>query len=201
MINQTNIQPYYPPLSLQDERGTYNYMSTPNIYGLIRQLVQDTGGPYLEIGSYRGMSLLAAGAGTGVGCIGIDNFCGVGYRGDNETILREQIAPYEHIHLVNNDFRDALKILKNAKMQFSVIFIDGPHDYDGTLDQLKLSEKVLRKTGYIIIDDLNFAPVEHAMRDFLATGRGKKFDVVLYQKTSERQHPTWWNGIAVIERK
>lgn len=200
MIDLTKIEPFHPPLPFQPPRGPVNYMSTPNIYGLIRHLCIETGGPYLEIGSYRGQGLLAAGRGNKVKCIGIDSYTGVGWRPENEEICREQIAPYKNIKLIKGDFE---KVLKGIKNKFRVAFIDGPHDADGTESQLKLSAEKLYKTGdcFMIVDDLNFTGVALGLDRFLKSDAGKGFKVVFEQRTKDRNHPVWWNGICVIQRK
>lgn len=200
MINTSNIQPFKPNLPLQTERGVFNYMSTPTIYGLIRQLVEETKGPYLEIGSYRGQSLLTAGKDNDFTCIGIDNFTGTGHREENESILKEQIAPYGNISLIKADYHEGFKQVKKKRKKFGVIFLDGPHGKKETVEQLEYAAKLIKKGGYIIIDDLNKTEVAFALDQFLQTTAGKKYKIVLDQTTKDRNDKVWWNGIAVIQK-
>lgn len=198
MINTTKITPFFPPLPLLTDRSVYNYMSTPTIYGLLRQLVQETGGPYLEVGSYRGQSLLAAGSGTDIECIGIDNFTGTGYRADNEPILMEQIAPYDNIRFFKMHYQEGFEAVKKMRKKFGVIFLDGPHGERETLEQLELAAKLVKKGGFIVVDDFNQIDVDSAFISFMVNN--KSFDAILEEKTQTKQDPTWWNGIAVIQK-
>lgn len=200
MIDATKLGEFNPPLPLTNERGLHNYMSTPKLYGLLRYLSETTGGPYLEIGSYRGMSLLAAGRDTGVDCTGIDSFVEVGWREENETILLQQIKPYDNIRLFNADYRDALANIKKSRKKFSVVFLDGPHNEEPTLEQLELTAKLIKKNGYIVVDDIGYTGVALALDRFLRSNAGKKFKVVFEKTTNHRNDPDWWNGVCVIQK-
>lgn len=200
MINLKEIQPFNPPLPFQDDRAVHNYMSTPTIYGLLRQLVTETGGPYLEIGSYRGMSLLAAGQDNDITCIGIDNFTGTGYRAENEVILMQQIEPYDNIRFFKQDYRDGFGTVKKMRKKFGVIFLDGPHGKEETAEQLEHAAKLIKKGGFIVVDDLNKTEVSFALDQFMQTTAGKKYEIVLDQTTKDRNDPVWWNGLAVIQK-
>lgn len=195
MIDETKINAFNPPLPLQTTRGVYNYMSTPFIYGLLRYLCEETGGPYLEIGSYRGMGLVACS--EVCPAAGIDNFTGVGYRADNKDILLKQIEGRDAV-LYSGDFRDVCETLTANKEKFGVIFVDGPHEKDLTMAQLVAVKKLIKKGGYIVVDDYNSESVQEETREF-ASGRG--FELVFEKTCRSRQDGTWWNGIGIIRKK
>lgn len=200
MTDIENTTPYFPPLPLQTPRGVYNYMSTPTIYGIIRALCAETRGPYLEVGSYRGMSLLAAGAEqTFVRCYGVDMFTGVGYRADNKDILLSQIAPYRNIDLLEGDYAEVLPDLQRKRRKFSVVFIDGPHEEGHTARQLELCAPMLKKGGYIVIDDYQMHSVKAEADTFFEARRGE-FEEVFQRTTDKRNHRAWWNGILINKR-
>lgn len=187
----------------KDKRGVPNYMGGRMTYGLIRHLCEQTGGPYLEIGSYRGASLLAAGDGTGVKCTGIDNFSGVSIRlaEDHESALHNNIEGRGNIQVINKEFRAALR---GIKKKFTVIFLDGPHDYSGTTAQLAAT-KNLKKGGFVIIDDANSKEIQAAANAYFAANEG--FEKVFEKYTTPDRgkaystDPDWWNGIQVWERE
>ena len=204
MIDEKKIKPFTPPLPYQDTtRPTapvVNYMSTPKIYGLIRLLCRKTKGPYLEIGSYRGMGLLAAAYDKNIKVVGIDNFTGVGYLSSNEKILRKQIASYQNIKFIKADYKAALNdLIKSAKNHFGVIFVDGPHDYQGTYTQLALSCKMLQSGGFVIVDDTNWRETHRAASEYFE--KNKRFELVFEKKTVRRDDPEWWNGLQVWQRE
>lgn len=195
MIEEKIIKPYFPYVPLIDERGVYNYMGGRMTYGLIRHLCVDTCGPYLEVGSYRGVSLLAAGDGTGVKCTGIDNFSGVAARlaDDHRTALLANIAGHENIRLIEKDFRNV-----RSRKKYAVIFLDGPHDYEGTRAQIEYAKKRLKPGGYIILDDANSEEVRQAANDCLSG-----YELV-FEKYTEPDRgkgystdSDWWNGTQV----
>lgn len=194
-IHEKDISAWNPPLPLQTTRGVYNYMSTPTIYGLLRQLCEETGGPYLEIGSYRGMGLVACSEICHV--TGIDSFTGVGYRSDNKDILLDQIKGRDAV-LIESDYKEACATLQDNKAKFGVIFIDGPHDKGDTAGQLQAVKKLIKRGGYIVVDDYNGEDVEQETKDF-AAGRG--FELVFEYKSPKLNHKIWWRGIAIIRKK
>jgi hypothetical protein len=196
-LNKRHIIPVVPPLPLLDEKGAYNYMSTPKVYGLLCHLVGETEGPYLEVGCYRGQALVAvASKYPKVQCLGVDNFTGVGYLQANEGILREQIAPYKNIKFLRGHYRKAF-VDKGGK--YGVIFLDGPHAYAETLDQIMLAHNALRVGGYMVIDDINYDTVSKALVGFLMS-YDAQYELILRELTDGRQHPEWWNGVAVIQK-
>lgn len=170
-------------------------MSTPTIYGILRHLCQETGGPYLEIGSYRGMGLVACS--EICHAVGIDNFTGVGYRADNEGILLEQIEGRDAV-LFRGDYLDVCETMTENKEKFGVIFVDGPHDKGDTAKQLQAVRKLIKKGGFMVVDDYNGADVQSEVKEF-ATGRG--FELVFEHESPRMNDKIWWRGIAIIRKK
>jgi predicted O-methyltransferase YrrM len=195
MIDIKQINAWNPPLPLTTNRGVHNYMSTPTIYGILRHLCEETGGPYLEIGSYRGMGLVACS--EICTATGIDNFTGVGYRVDNYEILQKQIEGRDAV-LFRGDYLDVCAILEDNKSKFGVIFVDGPHDKGDTANQLQAVRKLIKKGGFIVVDDYNGADVKAEVKEF-AAGRG--FELLFEQVSPRVNHKIWWRGIAVIRKK
>lgn len=195
MIDEKTIHAWNPPLPLQSNRGVFNYMSTPTIYGVLRHLCEETGGPYLEIGSYRGMGLVACS--EICPAAGIDNFTGVGYRADNEKILLKQIEGRDAV-LYRGDYKEVCETLTANREKFGVIFIDGPHDKGDTAGQLQAVRKMIKKGGYIVVDDYNGADVQEEVKEF-AAGRG--FELVFEKISPKQNHKVWWRGIAIIRKK
>lgn len=193
MIDFENIQPVEPALPLTDKRGVHNYMSTPNIYGLINALAGE-GKSYLEIGSYRGCSLAAAAKNNPkTKCFGVDNFTGVGYREENELICLKTIEPYKNAKLIKGDY---LEELPKFRKLFDCIFLDGPHNQGDTAKQLELAAKLLKPFGYIIVDDIGFYQVKAELEQFKADN--PEFTTVFNRETTKRTDRNWWNGIEVL---
>ena len=84
------------------------------------------------------------------------------------------------------------------RRKFGVIFLDGPHDEEGTTEQLEATSRLLKKGGYIILDDTNWQAVRDSAAIFFSA---KDFELVFWKRTEKRTDPLWWNGAQVWKRK
>jgi Methyltransferase domain len=132
----------------------------------------ENGTCYLEVGTYRGLTLLSvASANSSVPCYGIDNFAQHDHTGMNETLIRQRAAKFNitNANLIITDFEDALMNLDShiGKKQVGCYLVDGPHDYRSQLVCLTLARKWLAPRSIIFIDDSNYEHVRQANKDFL----------------------------------
>ena len=172
------------------------------------------GASYVEIGVFRGASLLSVAKNSGVNCIGIDNFSLFDPEGMNEKIVRDRIAEanLENVEIINSDFEQALTnwSARAGNAAIGLLFVDGPHDYRSQLMALLLAEPYVVDSGVIVIDDANYQHVRQATWDFLSTSPGWS---LLAEITTEchpavqdnpdrqlAQRQGWSNGIHVIVR-
>jgi len=169
---------------------------------------------YLEIGVFRGLSLLSvAAANPDVPCYGIDNFAFFDRDGQNLSLVRERQAALgaHNAHLINEDYENALEALGRhlGSRRVAVYFIDGPHDYRSQLMCLQLALPFLHDEAVILVDDSNYRDVRQANRDFLVTH--PQFALLFEAYTP--CHPAnmtpeqlaaardgWWNGVNVLVR-
>lgn len=195
MIDFNNIE----PLSLGIGYNPKEAMNTPLIRGLINALVRETGGPYLEIGTYRGASLAAAAHDNPEAvCVGVDNFSQFDRDGDNEPAARRRIAGYENVVLLNMDYRHYFEKVITREKMFRVYFFDGPHTFAHQLDGLELALPFLHPDAYIIVDDTNWREVAGANEVF-RTRHG--WEVVFEKRTGGNGSEDWWNGIQVMKKR
>ena len=64
---------------------------------------------------------------------------------------------------------DSTKILPKLKRAYDIIFIDGGHSYEVVIQDLTNSDKLLKFSGIMIIDDILHKEVKEALLDFLDT--------------------------------
>jgi len=178
------------------------------------ELFCPTGSVYVEIGVFRGLTLLSnAAKNRRVPCYGIDNFSLFDEAGTNLGIVREHIKRLatRNAAIINRDFESALDALEAhiGKNKVGVLFVDGPHDYRSQLVALLKIVPYLARECAIIIDDANYPHVRQATNDFLRTHP----DFALLSEAYTRVHPAnmdtdekkramegWWNGAHIIVR-
>lgn len=193
----TSIQ----PLDLGIGHNPKEAMNTPLIRGLINSLVRHTGGPYLEIGTYRGVSLLAAAwRNSGTLCMSVDDFSQfdrdhLNYEITKQRIESASLSENGTMVLHRNDFRRFFQTWDHSN--FRVYFYDGPHTYDDQLAGLELVLPILHPDAYIIVDDTNWQEVREANTVFRCR---HGWEVVFERRTKANGSADWWNGIEVMKK-
>ena len=174
-------------------------MSTFAIGAVINRAVaaMAPGLAYLNIGVWHGFTLLAGMLGhPDKTCIGVDNFGQFGGpRDDFLHVFETARGPAHHFH--EADYRDYLTRVHREEL--GVYFFDGPHTFEDQMDGLRLAEPFFSRNCIVIVDDTNEDPARQATEQFLATSP-HSYRVVADHRTACNGHPTWWNGITILER-
>ena len=94
-----------------------------------------------------------------------------------------------------------LKILKKKNEKVSFYYYDGEHSYKNQYENLEIANNFLDKGSIVLIDDINFLEVEKGTKDFL-NKTNSKFKVLKEIKTANNHcHPSFWNGIMILEKQ
>jgi len=167
---------------------------------------------YLEIGVYRGLTLLAnAHKNESIPCFGIDNFSLFDTEGENRSIIKKHIVrlSISNAHVIDADYEEALDAFEDhvGEKKVGVFFVDGAHDYRSQLVPLLRIVPYLSNDAVIIVDDANYPHVRQATNDFLKTHT----DFALFLEAYTKKHPAnmtdteknealegWWNGINIM---
>jgi hypothetical protein len=167
---------------------------------------------YLEIGVFRGLTLLSvAAANPTIACFGIDNFAFFDRDGKNLGIVtkRRQEMNVRNANIINLDYEDALADLTRhaGGLRVATYFVDGPHDYRSQLICLELALPHLHDHAVIVVDDANYNDVRQANRDFLTIHP----EYALLFEAYTPCHPSnmtgeqlaaaragWWNGVNIL---
>jgi predicted O-methyltransferase YrrM len=89
---------------------------------------------------------------------------------------------YEKINLKYNLYEeDSTKILPKLKNLYDIIFIDGGHSYEVVIQDLYNSDKLLKFSGIMIIDDILHKEVKDALLKFLSKKKNYKKLKIVYK--------------------
>ena len=168
---------------------------------------------YVEVGTFTGFTLIAAGYDTKREVLGIDNFdvegpaSTVGYGLQKQAVkerLTSNIKNFGHIRhtIIESDFRSV--DLSGKKTGAS--YIDGKHDYQSVIDNLVWLEPSLVKDAVIIFDDVDCAGVSDAVMDWVHDHKAK-YDLLFMARSKEMMYrtvgydKTFTNGLAIVHYK
>ena len=150
---------------------------------------------YVEIGTYQGFSLIAAGYQNNVLCYGIDDL-------SMSDIYRNNILAKQGVRDALNynlQFNLALncKFIENdfRKVQFEnksigVLYIDGKHTYEEVKDTLCWSEPFLANEALIIFDDVTTPGVGKAVLEYANLS---DIELVLFMKAPISENEKKYN--------
>jgi hypothetical protein len=155
----------------------------------------DPGESYVEIGSYRGTSLIAAMLGNSGDFVGIDHFeLGDGSREQLEANLRRfdlagaTILEGDAFELVPGGALDGRTV--------GVYYYDAKHTYEAQLEGLRMIEPWLAERALLLVDDSDWDDVERATRDYVA-GQPRATEL-LEIGGKDRGRPWWWEGVTAL---
>lgn len=173
----------------------YGMSSAANCY-LINEICKslDEKETYLNVGTWRGMTFVAGMIDTQCQVIGVDNFSQ--FQGPKDELL-EAFNKFKNDNSKFFDM-DYIDYFKTNKNELSFYFYDGEHSYENQYKGVELALPFMKKGGLIMVDDTNGdAPRKgtlNALKDF-----NVEYDIWLDQKTNHNSHPTFHNGIMIVQ--
>jgi predicted O-methyltransferase YrrM len=155
----------------------------------------EPGESYVEAGTFKGTSLIAAMTDNSGDFVAIDNFS----MGDGSPELvranldRFGLGP---VTILEGDTADVLRGGKLDGRRVGVFYYDAAHSYEAHLDALRLVERYLADRALLIVDDSDWEQVGRATRDYLAGQPRARllFDI----KGDSHGQPDWWKGVHVL---
>lgn len=152
---------------------------------------------YVNVGVWNGFTLFSGMVGnTNKRCIGIDNFSGFG--GPKEQFL----ANFNRLKSENHDFFELdykVYFKEMHRGNIGVYYYDGDHSEEHQCEGLRIAEPYLSRDAVIIIDDVNRPGVILGTNKYIRETR-LKFRLVGDLRTANDGHPTFWNGLIVMQR-
>lgn len=177
-------------------------MSTEHALTLLNLAVEHLGEDecYLEIGTYRGRSVVGAMLGqNGRTAVAIENFAEFG--GDPSAALREvegnlhDFGVADRVHL---QVRDAFRGLGRDAVPrpVGVYFYDGAHSRVAQHLGLAMVEPLLADEALVVVDDASWPQVRSTTQHYLARHPGYRVVADLAAETDF--DPRWCNGLLVL---
>jgi predicted O-methyltransferase YrrM len=154
------------------------------------------GESYVEVGSFRGTSLIATKLGNDdKDVVAIDDFS---MRDASREHLERNLAQFgvTGVEILQGD---AFEILRSDALRgraVGVFYYDAAHTYEQQLDGLRLAEPFLAREALLIIDDTDWDFVERAVDDYLASQPNARRLLAIGGKDTGA--PEWWEGIQVL---
>jgi predicted O-methyltransferase YrrM len=153
------------------------------------------GESYVEVGSFKGLSLIAAMLGNTGDFVGIDDFS---LSEGNRPLLEANLRRYGLTgHAILEG--DAFELLRRGTLgdrRVGVYYYDAAHDYRSQLRGLRLVEPHLAEDALLIVDDTDWPQVARAMRDYL--DRQPRAELLVKVDGKDHGQPWWWEGVQVL---
>jgi hypothetical protein len=151
---------------------------------------------YVEIGSFRGTSLIAAMLGNeGKQFVAIDDFS---MRDASRAQLERNLKDFElsGATIIEGDAFDVLREGPLERGRAGVYYYDAAHTYEQQLEGLRLATPYLAQRALLIVDDTDWDFVARATRDYLADEDRARLLVEIGGKDAGQ--PAWWEGVQVL---
>jgi hypothetical protein len=152
---------------------------------------------FVNVGVWNGFTFLAGMIGNAnKTCIGVDNFSEFGGPRDDFMARFERYRSPNH-HFYDADYSDYFAALHNQPIGFYIY--DGDHSYENQLRGLQLPEPFFADNCIVLVDDTNWPEPRQATLDFIDQSP-HGYRIAFDASTSGNCHPTFWNGVMVLQR-
>ncbi len=154
------------------------------------------GEAYVEVGVYRGASLVAAMLGNGERrFVGIDDFR---MRDGSVEEVEQNLERFglPRPTLLVGDVFELAPAGALRETPVGVWYYDALHTYEAQLEGLRVAEPWLVPGALVIVDDTDWEQVGRAMDDYLA--EQPRAHRVLTIEGKDRGSPHWWEGMQVL---
>jgi predicted O-methyltransferase YrrM len=171
-------------------------LATPNTLALLNVAARclDSGESYLEVGTFRGTSLVAAMLGNDGDFVALDDWS---REESSRAQLDANLARYAlEATMIEGDAFETLRSGALAGRTVGVYYYDNGHEYEQQLDGMRLIEPHLASPALVIVDDTDWERVERAVDDYLA--EQPRATEIYRADGKDRGRPEWWEGMRVI---
>jgi protein O-GlcNAc transferase len=171
-------------------------LAKPNNLALVAAAARclDPGETYVEVGSFKGASLIAASRAWPADVVAIDDFSfGEGSR----ELLEANLHRYGgHAEIIEGDAFELIRSGALAGRRVGVYYYDAAHEYEAQLEALRIIEPYLTSPALLIVDDSDWERVDRAIADYLKLQPRARELVRIAGK--DRGRPEWWEGASVL---
>lgn len=151
---------------------------------------------YVEVGCYRGASLVGAALGhPDARLYACDNFSQFDGVAEKLGVTLARYTPPGQVSFFDSDFRVMMDTSPWDPRSIGAYFYDGGHSFRDQYEGLVYALPHLASDAIVIVDDTNKRAARAA--NALFARQVDHFDLVLDLRTRRNHSPTWWNGIQV----
>jgi hypothetical protein len=156
----------------------------------------EPGETYVEVGTLRGTSLVAAMRGNeDKDVVAIDSWQ---MPGGGRDVVEANLVRFglPTPTLIEGD---AFELLRGGALRgkrVGVYYWDAAHGYQEQLEGLRLVEPYLAERALLVVDDTDWTQVRRATADYLA-GQPRA-TLVFEARGDEHGHPEWWKGVQAL---
>jgi hypothetical protein len=156
----------------------------------------EPGESYVEVGTLRGTSLVAAMRGNeGRDFVAIDSWqmSGGGREAVEANLARFGLPVPTLIE------GDAFELLRGGALEgrrVGVYYWDAAHGYEQQLEALRVVEPYLAEHAVLIVDDTDWDRVRRATADYLA--EQPRARLAFEARGDDHGNPEWWEGVQVL---
>jgi predicted O-methyltransferase YrrM len=174
-------------------------LATPNTLALINHAVSllPHGESYVEVGTFRGASLIAALTGNrDKDAVALDSFA---MRNGTPEQLERNLERFGLAGVPTVIVGDAFELVRGGALEgrrVGVWYYDAAHDYESQLDGLRIAEPHLAPGALLIVDDSDWPRVAGAIDDYL--GMQPRARRILDLQGEDHGRPQWWSGMQVL---
>jgi predicted O-methyltransferase YrrM len=160
---------------------------------------------YLEVGTYRGKSLISAVKGNPMRSVfACDNFTSFG-KDSSFREVKNNLKLYnisEKVIFYNEDFKKVLNKEK-VSMPVGLYFYDGSHDEESQYLAIKKAENLLSTEALVIVDDWRYAEdsksyAKKATERAIEESSNEWKMIYNLPARYNGDHEMWWNGVGVF---
>ncbi|HVA79676.1 MAG TPA: class I SAM-dependent methyltransferase [Candidatus Binataceae bacterium] len=154
----------------------------------------EDGEVYVEVGCYKGASLVGAAIGNPDARIfACDNFSQFDGAADALAAVLAQFTAPGQVEFHDLDFHEFMRRAPWRPAKIGAYFYDGGHSFEDQYEGMRLVLPHLANDALIVIDDTNKRAARSA--DALVARQTPGLELLLNLRTPKNHHPTWWNGI------
>jgi len=155
---------------------------------------------YVNIGCWKGFSLIAGMINTTCKVFGVDNFSWVDAPRDEFYKNFNNYKNNEKHFFHDGDYVNFLKEWEKKNEYIDFYFFDGPHTYKDQYQSLELASNFFKTGTLILIDDTNWEEPREATMNFINKNSGK-YKILHDLKCKHARHPTYWNGLIIFQKQ
>ena len=147
---------------------------------------------YLEVGTFRGTSLISAMRGNEGEFVALDNWSMA--EGSREQLDSNLERHGLQATILEGDAFETLR--RGVPSPIGAYYYDNGHEYEQQMEGLRLAEEYLASPALVIVDDTDWERVERAVDDYLA--QQPRATEIFRADGNDRGHPEWWEGMRVL---